>query len=227
MRTKAPETLYIRAPKLNQFTILQQLASDPRLTQAGLAARCNLSVAMINNYMKELCALGLLEYRRKSSRSVSYHITEAGLCQIESIRQDLIQEMAELYAGAKHQIQELVLGKDLDNLHRVVLFGNGQLAELTLHALESADVNVIGVCTDDPVAPGREWCGRAVLNPTQIRYLAPDAVVVADLDRSEEICRSIGYLAERGIRLVRLNGANGSAASCLSGVPVPNALATQ
>lgn len=207
MRTKTPDTFYIRAPRLNQLNILQQLASDPHLTQAELARRCDLSVAMVNNYIKELCALGLLEYHRKSSRNVSYHLTPSGDAHIESIRQELIQELVELFADAKARIQELMIGHASDGLRRVVLFGNGHLAELTFHALESAGLNVIGVCADDPLLLGREWCGREVLNPSQIRYMAPDAVIIADLGRAGEISRSLNYLMERGIRLIRLDGA--------------------
>lgn len=207
MRTKTPDTFFIRAPRLNQLNILQQLASDSHLTQAELGRLCNLSVAMVNNYMKELCALGLLEYHRKSSKSVSYHLTSSGESYIDSHRQELIQEMVELFADAKARIRELVIGPCSGGLRRVVLFGSGHLAELTFHALDSAGFSVIGVCADDPVLLGREWCGREVMNPTQIRYMAPDAVIIADLGRTDEICRGLSYLTERGIRLIRLDGA--------------------
>jgi predicted transcriptional regulator len=206
MRTKTADTFYIRAPRLNQLNILQQLSSDPHLTQAVLARRCNLSVAMVNNYIKELCAQGLLEYRRKSSKSVSYHVTSSGEAYIDSYRQELIQEMVELFADAKARIQELVIGPSPGGLRRVVLFGSGHVAELTFHALESAGLTVVGVCADDPMLYGREWCGRAVLNSSQIRYMAPDAVIIADFARTDEICRSLNYLVERGIRLIRLDG---------------------
>jgi predicted transcriptional regulator len=208
MRTKTLDTFYVRAPRLNQLNLLQQLSSDPHLTQAELARRCNLSVAMVNNYMKELCSLGLLEYRRKSSKTVSYHLTSSGEAYIDSYRQELIQEMVQLFAEAKARIQQFVIGPASDGLRRVVLFGNGHLAELTFHALDSAGLSVIGVCADDPTLFGREWCGREVLNASQIRYMAPDAVIVADLGRSDEICRNLHYLAERGIRLIRLDGAS-------------------
>lgn len=207
MRTKAPDTFYIRAPRLNQLNILQQLASDSHLTQAELARRCHLSVAMVNNYVKELCALGLVEYRRKSSRNVSYHLTSSGNAHIDNIRQELMRELVQLFAEAKVRIQEFVTGQAADGLRRVVLFGNGHLAELTFHALESARLEVIGVCDDDPQRLGQDWCGREVLNPSQIRYMAPDAVIIADLGRAGEICRSLNYLTERGIRLIRLDGA--------------------
>ena len=54
MQKKQLPSLYLQSPKLNQLNILKQVAADAHITQAELAACCSLSVAMVNNYMKEL-----------------------------------------------------------------------------------------------------------------------------------------------------------------------------
>src|SRR5512138_927670 len=104
MRTKPFETLYIPSPRLNQLNIARELAADPHLTQAELARRCNLSVSMVNNYLKELCSMGWLEYHRKSSKTVSYHITPGGLEHLDEVQHELIHEMVDLFAVAKENI---------------------------------------------------------------------------------------------------------------------------
>ncbi len=205
MRTKGPDTLYLRAPRLNQLNILHQLALDPHLTQAELALRCHLSVAMVNNYMKELCGAGLLAYHRKSSKNVSYHVTPAGMEQIEIIGRQLIEEMVRLFAESKGMVRDRIMSQAPESLRRVVLFGDGHLAELAFHALESTGVQVIGVCDDDPSKIGKEWCGREMVNPSQIRYIAPDAVVIATSARSKEVYQSLKCLQDQGISLISLD----------------------
>jgi predicted transcriptional regulator len=204
MRNKSLDALYIPAPRLNQFNILHQIASDTFITQAELARRCDLSVAMVNNYMKELCDGGLLEYHRKSCKSVSYHLTAAGKERVEIIRCDLLREMAHLFEGGKKMLWDRIMRQAPASLCRVVLFGQGNLAELVFHALESAGVQVVGVCDDDPSQIGKEWCGREISSPSQIRYMAPDAVVIAVLARFQEIYDSLKPLEDRGIRLISL-----------------------
>jgi DNA-binding MarR family transcriptional regulator len=206
MQNKIFDALFIRAPRLNQFNILNQLASNPRLTQAELARRCDLSVAMVNNYMKELCSTGLVEYRRRSSKSISYHLTPSGKGQLQTIQAELLHEMVGIFAEAKERIRDRILVNAEGVLQRVLLFGNGHLAELAFHALELAKVTVIGICDDDPDRIGKEWCGRQVINPSQIRYMAPDAVVVASREKTTEICDSLTHLLDRGIRVLRLDG---------------------
>jgi len=205
MRTRTLEKLHIASPRLNELNLLGRIGANPRITQAELARQCDLSVAMVNNYMKTLSDSGFLEYRRKSSKSVSYHVTPAGTMRMEAIGQDLLLEMIGLFGKAKERVMDLILSR-LGSAKRVVLYGTGDLAVIAFHALESRGIRVIGVCEDDPAKIGLEWCGREISNASQIRYLEPDAVVLCDRERTEEIYRGLRYLEERGICLIRLDG---------------------
>jgi len=206
MQMKDLESLYLQSPRLNQLNILREVAANAHITQAELANRCSLSVAMVNNYMKELCGSGLLEYHRKTVKSVTYHLTPSGTRHLETLQGKLIDEMVIMFVAAKEQIRNRIVSQTKSALHRVVLFGSGHLAQLAFHALELAGTNILGVCDDNTQMIGRDFCGREVLSPTQIRFLAPDAVVVADSLRTEEICRNLEFIIDRGISLIRVDG---------------------
>jgi len=205
MPTKFPQSLFIPAPKLNQLHIMQEIAADAHITQAELAQRCSLSVAMVNNYMRELCSSGLLEYQRKSSKCISYHLTQSGREVVAATRQELIQEHVRLFGDAKDHIRNFILDQSGSGVRKVVLYGGGDLAELVILALESTDIDVAGVCLDDSAPVGRKWCGRDVLNPSQIRFISPGAVIVADSSRAKDICSSLNHLLEQGTRVIRLD----------------------
>ena len=206
MQTKDLQSLYLQSPKLNQLNILREVAADANVTQAALAKLCSLSVAMVNNYMKELCGSGLLEYHRKTTKSVTYHLTPSGTRYLEILQSELIGEMVKMFVSAKEQIRARIMSQATTPLQRVVLFGSGHLAQLVFHALELAGTSILGVCDDNPEMIGRDFCGREVLSPSQIRFIAPDAVIVAAAVRTEEICRSLDSLSGRGITVIRLDG---------------------
>jgi predicted transcriptional regulator len=197
--------LYIQSPKLNQLNILREVAGDAHVTQAELATRCALSVAMVNNYMKELCRVGYMEYHRRTIKSVTYHLTPLGTKQLEALQAELIQEMVDLFRVAKDQIRERIMRQSTAELNRVVLFGCGPLAQLVFHSLEVTGVRILGVCDDNIETIGSDFCGREVLNSSQIRFLAPDAVIIADTQRTEEIYQNLRPLLSSGIEIVRLD----------------------
>ena len=205
MQIKNLQSLYLQSPKLNQLNILREVAANAKITQAELANRCSLSVAMVNNYMKDLCNNGLLEYKRKSVKSVTYHLTPSGDRHLETLQMELISEMAEMFAGAKEHIRARILNQASSVLQQVVLYGTGHLAQLAFHALESAGISVQGVCDVNPETIGRDFCGREVVNPSQIRYIAPDAVIIADTLNAEELHGHFDALSERGIELIYLD----------------------
>jgi NADH/NAD ratio-sensing transcriptional regulator Rex len=133
-------------------------------------------------------------------------ITQAALAQrLEALQGRLINEMVGMFVSAKDQIRERIKSQTRSNLKRVVLFGTGNLAQLAFHALELAGVKILGVCDDNPEMIGRDFCGREVVNPSQIRYLVPDAVIVADSARADEICRNLDPIRNHGIDLIRLD----------------------
>jgi DNA-binding MarR family transcriptional regulator len=206
MRTKAPDCLYICSPRLNQLLILNALAEDPFMTQAVLARRCGLSVAMVNNYLKELCDAGLMEYRRKSLKSVSYHVTDLGRAQIEILESELTGDAVARFAHAKERIIKRIFAQcPSARLRRVILYGNGHLAELVYHALALADVKVSALC-DDEAGAGTEWCGCPVIETSQIAHIRPDAIIITDWPHTDTVWGKLKALFNGNYRLIRLDG---------------------
>jgi predicted transcriptional regulator len=200
--------LYLQSPRLNQFHILREVAAESHITQAELAIRCSLSVAMVNNYMKDLYTAGLIEYRRKSSKSITYHLTADGKKQLNVLQCELIRDMGRMFESAKEEIGACISRQASVSLQRVVLYGSGHLAQLVYHALERTGVCIIAICDDDIEAIGNDFCGRVIMNPSQIRFMAPDAVIIVDSGQAETSGHGIGSNLPAGIQIIHLNRIN-------------------
>lgn len=221
------QSLYLQSPKLNQLNILREVAGNAHITQAELANRCSLSVAMVNNYMKELCGAGLLEYHRRTTKSVTYHLTPSGIQHLESLQGLMIREMVGMFVSAKEQIRDHIASQTQSPLQRVVLYGSGHLAQLAFHALELSGKTIVAICDDNQEMIGRDFCGREVTNPSQIRFIAPDAVVVADSARAEEIIRNLEFLPDQGIGIIRVDGMSQNQKISILELPAPKNLVSE
>jgi hypothetical protein len=109
------------------------------------------------------------------------------------------------HTPTKEQMRARIASQAPEVLHRVILYGCGHLAQIVFHALELSEVKILGICDDNIETIGSDFCGRQVRSASQIRYLAPEAVIVADLERTEEICRCLVSLSDQGINVIRLD----------------------
>lgn len=200
--------LYLQSPKLNQLNLLREIALNAHVTQAELAGRCALSVAMVNNYMKDLCRQKLLRYHRKSIKNVSYHLTSSGTRHLERLKKERIGEMALLFAEAKSHILEQVMNCPGRPPQRVALYGSGNLAQLVILALEPSGPDVLCVCDDVANGEAMPFYGGSIEHPPQLRLLSPDAVIVTDEPKTKESAEILESLERIGVRLIRFD--NGS-----------------
>ncbi len=221
MQKRDLPSLYIQSPKLNQMNILREVSADAHITQAELATRCSLSVAMVNNYMKELCRIGLMEYHRRTIKSVTYHLTPAGSAHLEALHRELMREMVDMYVASKKKVLAHITNQAPTVMRRVVLFGSGPMAQLAFHALEMSNVNILGVCDDDIDLIGSDLCGREIMGFSQMRFLSPDAVVVTRAPDTEEASRGLDSLADLDIKVIRLDRGAVAGSTAASDVKAP------
>lgn len=86
-------SLFIPTTRLNRCRILKLIRDDPNIKQFQIAFGTNLSVAMVNNYIRELEENGLIVCVRKTSKTLTYQITAAGSVLIEQVSRELAEEV--------------------------------------------------------------------------------------------------------------------------------------
>lgn len=85
--------LFIPTPKLNKFRLLQLISENPQITQKELAETTNLSISIINIYMKQMVKTGLLKYESHTSKTIDYFVMEQGYRFIEQVYAELLDEV--------------------------------------------------------------------------------------------------------------------------------------
>jgi DNA-binding MarR family transcriptional regulator len=203
MDNKSPQ-FYVPSPKMNQHELLKHISGNPHITQAELARRCGLSVAMVNNYMKELEQAGMLEFERRSMKDVSYYLTADGQMQYEVVEKELICHLASEYDRIKHRVCDYIISQSKGALHRVVLLGHGSMTGLVQHALESAHIEVLGCCQNGETHPTEKSHGMWAIEPYELDFLAPDAIIVVDPPNESKILNTLPQMLASNTEIITL-----------------------
>jgi len=114
----------------HELRILEQLESDPDLTQASLAARLGVAVGTVNWYLKRLIAKGHIKAKRIDRRRLRYVVTRQGIALRSKLTMAYLRDSMSLYRETRARAR-LLFDQARRAGHSVVrLEGDGEIAEI-------------------------------------------------------------------------------------------------
>jgi DNA-binding MarR family transcriptional regulator len=146
-----PESQLSPLETAHELRILEQLESNPDLTQASLAARLGVAVGTVNWYLKRLVAKGYVKAKRLDRRRLRYVVTPQGISLRSRLTVAYLRQSMRLYRETRAQarrLMEQIRGAGLATVH---IRGEGEIAEICrLTGLEQ------GIAVLDEAEAGRQ-----------------------------------------------------------------------
>jgi predicted transcriptional regulator len=184
--------------------ILNEIERNSGISQAKLARKAGISVAMANNYIKELQEQGLLRANGDNNRRTRYTLTEKG----ENLQRELSlcssAEVIQMYGATKKVFNAKFRQMHREGVRRVALFGAAETAEVATAAARGTQVEVVAVIDNDRLKQGTAFGNLTVAPPEILDVIQIDAVIITSFAHQVEIARQISHLAEQGIKVETL-----------------------
>lgn len=92
--------------------LLEQIETDPDVTQASLAAHLGVAVGTVNWHLKRLVSKGYVKVKRAQRRKLRYIITPQGVSLRARLTIEYVERSMQLYRKTRRRVQNL-----LDELH--------------------------------------------------------------------------------------------------------------
>ena len=91
-----------------EMGLLEQIESDPDVTQASLAAQLGVAVGTVNWHLKRLISKGYVKVKRAERRKLRYIITPEGIALRARLTVDYIEQSLILYRHTRQKVRELL-----------------------------------------------------------------------------------------------------------------------
>lgn len=189
-----------------RLTILLTLNHSPRISQHKIAQETKLSSAMVNSYIRELVANGLIKISNRNNRDCNYQLTIAGKKELTRLLMEYSAEIVQFYAQTKNELSARVAmllngGEET----RIVLYGASETCELVLRAMENfPQATVAGIVDSLPEKHNTLFHGFTIRKPKDIAALKPDWVLITSYAKQDEIYKATKHLEKKGILIHRL-----------------------
>jgi predicted transcriptional regulator len=200
------EREYIKPSKVaRMLAILDALVADSALSQQELGQYSGLSSAMVNQYLRELSAEGLVRYQPANGKSFHYVLTEKGTRLRRKMFATYSSELVRLYSSLKDSIREKLCHLKAKGCRKLVMFGADETCEVVLSAIRGGEFEVLAVVDNNPGKQGSVFCGHVVSPPAVLNDVICQAVVVTSYGCQDEICAQLEPLCtNKGMEIVRL-----------------------
>jgi len=141
-----------------ELILLEQIESDPDVTQATLADQLGVAVGTVNWHIKRLVSKGYVKAKRAQRKKLRYIITPEGIAFRARLTVNYIENSMHLYRRTRLRVSELLVEVRAMGFEDVNIQGDGDIAEICRLTCLEQGFKIV----DNPNFPALEVCGWKV-----------------------------------------------------------------
>ena len=184
---------------LHILRLMGEVERDGNRTQRELSSRLNISLGLVNMFMKRLINKGYFKVKTMPQNRLKYFLTAKGLARKSRLTVEYLKYSVHYYREVKDLLLEKFEVLRNQGVKRVLFWGTGEVAELAYLYLQLTDIQLGGIIDDQ--GNGQRFFGFPVEHPHRLKTPDWDRILVTRLDDPE---RDIRVLVENGVVLDRI-----------------------
>ena len=177
---------------IHALRILEEIEKDSSLSQRQLSRKLNISLGLVNSFIKRLAHKGYFKITTIPRNRVAYILTPKGFAEKSRLTYEFIQYSFRFYKRARSELKTLFTALEDDGVSRVVFYGAGDLAEIAYVSLKETGLELAGIVDD--FKAGEKFLGLNVMAPSTLEELAYDKIIVTSISSKDAICENLAKL---------------------------------
>ena len=168
---------------IRSLQLLEEIENSYGPSQRDLARKLNISLGLVNSFIKRLATKGYVKITTIPRNRVRYMLTPKGFAEKSRLTYEFIQYSFHFYKKAIMDLHGLVDEFRKKEVKKVILFGVNDLAEIASISLRGTDIEVVGVADDERA--GEEFLGFRVKSIQDLKKAQFDKVIITRVDSEE------------------------------------------
>src|SRR5574341_666200 len=116
--------------KQHEYSLLNEIAQDPKATQAGLSERLGIAVGSVNWYIKRLIHRGWIKVSRLDRTRLRYDLTAEGMRVLSKRALLYMRDSLKVYASLRDRARSLVSELKQRGITEVYLEGKDEVMDI-------------------------------------------------------------------------------------------------
>jgi len=168
---------------LRTLKILEEIEKSSRLSQRYLAKRLNISLGLVNSFLKRLAKEGFYKVTTVPKNRVNYTLTPKGVVEKTRLTYEYIQFSFHFYIDARSKIKRTLEKLEEDGIQDIIFYGTSDLAEITYVSLQETSLKLKAVVDDQK--KGNMFLGQYIQSSEVLNTISFDKILITAISATE------------------------------------------
>ena len=177
---------------IRTLKILEKVDNNIVPSQRDLAKDLNISLGLVNSFIKRLVKKGYFKARHIPKNRMRYFLTPQGASEKTRLTYEYIQHSYNFYKEARQKLRALYIELERQGVSRIVFYGASDLAEIAYLSMQETNIELVAVFDDDK--EGKRFMRYTVAHPDRMGSFSFDRILITSINSTEIILQRIAAL---------------------------------
>lgn len=164
--------------------LLNEIEQDAEVTQRSLAKKLGVALGLTNLYLKRLAHKGYIKITTIPRHRIKYLLTPRGMAEKSRLTYLYMQYSLTYYRDMRQRLKRVLSGLSRAGAKRIVIYGTGELAELTYLSIREMDLTLVGFVDGEQ---GQTFLSYPIWPIDALSNWEFDALLIAELQEAKQI----------------------------------------
>jgi DNA-binding MarR family transcriptional regulator len=164
---------------IRTLKILEEIDKGYHPSQRYLANELNVSLGLVNSFIKRLASKGYFKITTIPKNRVKYIITPKGIAEKSRLTYEYIKYSYQFYSVAKQELRKIYKLLEAEKAYEIVLYGVTDFAEIAYISCFSTRIAAKAVIDSEKF--GERFFDLCVGKPDVLKQIVFDRILVTDL----------------------------------------------
>ena len=180
--------------EIRTLKILEEIDQDQAPSQRDLANKLNISLGLVNSFIKRLVNKGYFKATTIPRNRVRYMLTPKGVAEKSRLTYEYIRYSFRFYKETRQRMKTLFADFEAQGVQTVAFYGAGELAEIAYISMQETGITLVAVF--DETKAGRRFVNFDVESVHALSAYRFDRILITV---QEDLQPVIGSLRDNGI----------------------------
>lgn len=161
--------------EINTLKILEEIGNGEVPSQREIAKKLNISLGLVNSFIKRLARKGYLKITTIPSNRVAYLLTPKGAVEKTRLTYAYIQYSYHFYKDARIKLKQLFSELCEQDVKQIAFYGATDLAEIAFLSLQETPIQLVAIFDADKA--GSIFLGLKIEHPDRLSEFSYDRIL--------------------------------------------------